>query len=203
MSKCNRKSQHSCCLSPARPNKQRQWLNLYGHFTQISGDLRRQRVFTLTDHLTFHFKVALFIRRTKCRQGVWNSGKSYLNLKTAAFSIRAPRRSWPRSLSVSWASGRLTLEDSGSDTILLACSPPEAQRWNCFWSPRVRVGPTSSSWNNSVLPASITKLSSYYLKLKISNFCPHPKQWVPFRSGLMTKWKFLDWKLGAQVFILW
>ena len=33
-------------------------------------------VCTLTGHLKFHFKVALFIRRTKCRKGVWNSGES-------------------------------------------------------------------------------------------------------------------------------
>ena len=35
--------------------------------------------------------------------------------------------------------GCLTLEHNGSDTILIACSPPGAQRWNCLWSPRVKV----------------------------------------------------------------
>ena len=38
-----------------KPNKQRQGLNLYGHFIQLAGDLRRWRVHTLTDHLKFHF----------------------------------------------------------------------------------------------------------------------------------------------------
>ena len=53
----NQKSWHLCLLSPTRPNKQRQGLHLYGHFTQMAGDLRRWWVCTLTDHLTFHFKL--------------------------------------------------------------------------------------------------------------------------------------------------
>ena len=31
----NQKSRHTCCLSPTRPNKQRQVLNLYGRFIQM------------------------------------------------------------------------------------------------------------------------------------------------------------------------
>ena len=50
-----------------KPNEQRQGLNLYGFFIQMAGELRRWRVHTLTDHLKFHFKMALFIRKTKCR----------------------------------------------------------------------------------------------------------------------------------------
>ena len=60
----NQKSQLSCCLSPTRPNKQRQGLNLYGHLIQMVRNLRR-RVCTPTDRLKFHFKLTLFIRRRK------------------------------------------------------------------------------------------------------------------------------------------
>ena len=61
------KNQHSCCLSQTKPNEQRQGLNLYGRFIQMASDLIRWRVHTLTDHLKFHVKMALFIRRTKWR----------------------------------------------------------------------------------------------------------------------------------------
>ena len=50
------------CLSRTKPNRQRQGLNLYGHFIQMVGDLRRQQVCTLTDHLKFR---PFFIRRRK------------------------------------------------------------------------------------------------------------------------------------------
>ena len=58
-----------------KPNKQWQWLNLYGLFIQMAGDLRRWRVHTLTDNLPFSFQARLFIIRN--RQGVrglWDSG---------------------------------------------------------------------------------------------------------------------------------
>ena len=48
----------SCCLSPARPNKQRPGLDLYGRFIQMVGNLRRWWVCTLIDHFKLHFKVA-------------------------------------------------------------------------------------------------------------------------------------------------
>ena len=38
--------------------------------------------------------------------------------------------------------GLLSLEHNGSDTILIA-GPPGARRWNCLWSPGVRVSHTS------------------------------------------------------------
>ena len=41
-----------------RPNQQRQGLSLHGRFIQMAGDLRRQRVCALTDHLMFPFKRA-------------------------------------------------------------------------------------------------------------------------------------------------
>ena len=46
--------------------------------------------------------------------------------------------------------------------------PPGAQRWNCMWSPGVRVGHTFSPWNNSFLHIWISKLIRYYLKLTFS-----------------------------------
>ena len=63
--------------------------------------------------------------------------------------------------------GHLTLVYNGSGINLIACSPPEAQRWNCLWSPGVKVGHTFSSWNNSFLQVLIAKPISYYLKLKV------------------------------------
>ena len=36
-------------------------------------------------------------------------------------------------------------EHKGSDSISDGCGPPEARRWNCLWSPGVRVGPTFTS----------------------------------------------------------
>ena len=62
-----RKKPLAFVLSHTEPNKQRQGLNLYGYFIQMAGNLRRWRVHTLMDHLKFHFKMALFTRRTKCR----------------------------------------------------------------------------------------------------------------------------------------
>ena len=59
----NLESWCSCCLSPTRPNQQREGLNLYGPFIQKAGDLRRRWVSTLTDGLKSHFKQTLFIRR--------------------------------------------------------------------------------------------------------------------------------------------
>ena len=50
-----------------KPNQQRQGLNLSGHFIQMASDLRTWQVRTLTDHLKFHVKMALFIRRAKRR----------------------------------------------------------------------------------------------------------------------------------------
>ena len=46
-------------------NKQRQGLNLYGRFIQMTGDLGRWRVCTLTDCLPFPFKSAFFYKRAK------------------------------------------------------------------------------------------------------------------------------------------
>ena len=60
------KDWRSCCLSHTDPNKQREGLNLYGSLIWMTGNLRRQWVHTLKNHLKFHFKMALFIRRTKC-----------------------------------------------------------------------------------------------------------------------------------------
>ena len=57
--------QASCCLSRTKPHAQRQGLNLYERVIQMAGDLRGWRVHTLTNRLTFHFKLALFIRRRK------------------------------------------------------------------------------------------------------------------------------------------
>ena len=44
-----------------KPNKQRQRLNLCGHFIHKAGDLRRWRVRTLTDQLAFPFQANVFI----------------------------------------------------------------------------------------------------------------------------------------------
>ena len=52
----------------AKPNKQRQPLNLDGHLTQMAGDLRRWWVHTLTDQLLFSFQAKVFIAGNK--QGV-------------------------------------------------------------------------------------------------------------------------------------
>ena len=48
-----------------KPNKQRQRLNLYGHFVQMAGDLRRWWFHTLTDHLVFSFQAKVFIAGNK------------------------------------------------------------------------------------------------------------------------------------------
>ena len=73
----NWKSQCSCCLSPTRSNKQRQELNLYGHFIQMVGLLPNRRS-------CISFQASLFVTENKVRWGVWNSGK--VRLKTSAFS---------------------------------------------------------------------------------------------------------------------
>ena len=52
-----------------KPSKQRQRLNLYGHFSQMAGNLRRWWVHTLTDHLVFSFQANVFIAGNK--QGAW------------------------------------------------------------------------------------------------------------------------------------
>ena len=49
----------------AKPNKQGQRLNLYGHFIQMARDLRRWWVRTLTDHLPFSFQAKVFIAGDK------------------------------------------------------------------------------------------------------------------------------------------
>ena len=63
----NQKNQGLCCLSPARPNRQRQGLNLYGHLIQTAHSLRRWWVWTLAHCLLFPFRPALFIREQRCR----------------------------------------------------------------------------------------------------------------------------------------
>ena len=60
----NQKSRHSC-LSPTRPNKQRQGLNLYGCFFRMACNLRRWWIFTLPDSLKFHFKPILFFKKKR------------------------------------------------------------------------------------------------------------------------------------------
>ena len=51
-----------------------------------------------------------------------------------------------------------------------------------LWPPGVRVGHTFSSWNNSFLRTLITKLISYYLKLKSVRLSPPSlgslKNWI-------------------------
>ena len=66
-----------------------------------------------------------------------------------------------------WGTG-LTLEHNGSDTILMACSPLEAQRWNCLWSPGVKEHHTFSSWNNTFTYIDYKGNKCYYLKLHLS-----------------------------------
>ena len=57
-----------CGLSRTKHNKQRQRLNLYWNFIQMASDLRRWRVHTLTDYLTFSFQGSVFVTGNK--QGV-------------------------------------------------------------------------------------------------------------------------------------
>ena len=46
-----------------KPNKQWQLLNLYGHFIQMAGELRRWWVHNLIDHLVFSFQDNVFYSR--------------------------------------------------------------------------------------------------------------------------------------------
>lgn len=63
----NRKNQGSCCLSPTRPDKQRQGLNPYWRFIQMASNLSRGWVCTPADSLLFPFKPAFFTRGQKCK----------------------------------------------------------------------------------------------------------------------------------------
>ena len=111
--------------------------------------------------------------------GRWQAAQMPAFLVSKGLELRK-KVNWVKSCSilssVSWVvvficvlcPGCLTLEHNGSGTILIACSPPEAQRWNCLWSSGVRVGHTFSSWNNSFLYTLITKLISYYLDQRFS-----------------------------------
>ena len=71
-----------------KPNKQRQGLNLYGHFIQTVGDLRSWQAHTLTDHLVFSFQAKVFIAGHK--QGVVRGfeiqgGVNWIKKTTSAF----------------------------------------------------------------------------------------------------------------------
>ena len=96
-------------------------------------------------------------------------------------------------------SGSLSRKHKGSDTIFSACSPPEAQRWDCWWSPGVRVGPTFSSWNNSFLHTLIMRIISYHLKLKFSYI------WVPhhvyFCRTILLCLPYPLWHFPAVIFL--
>ena len=69
-------------------NKQWQRLNLYGHFIQMAGNLRRWRVHTLTDHLVFSFQGKVFIAGNK--QGGWG----VLKFREDQVEETAPFLSW-------------------------------------------------------------------------------------------------------------
>ena len=78
-------------------NKQWQRLNLYGHFIQMAGNLRRWRVHTLTDHLVFSFQGKVFIAGNK--QGGWGVLKFREDQveETATFlswRLAVPRDGW-------------------------------------------------------------------------------------------------------------
>ena len=84
----------------AKPNKQRQPLNLDGHLTQMAGDLRRWWVHTLTDQLLFSFQAKVFIAGNK--QGMGRGLKfreKLIGLKNQLQHSRPGR--W--ALAVSWA----------------------------------------------------------------------------------------------------
>ena len=146
----------------------------------MAGDLRSRWVCTLTDHLKFHFKLKPFYRVKKSVgkgfgiQGKVNPLKSCSILSSV---------SWAVVFSCVLSGGHLSLEHE-SDAILTACCPPEAQRWNSLWSPGIKVGHTFSSWNNSFLRTLITKLISYYLKLKFfQHLSPHQCSLDALRGG--------------------
>ena len=116
----------------------------------MAGGPRTRQVRTLTDHLKFHLKMAPFIWTTKCRYGVWNSGKSSLDNKqtSSAFSP------WVAGISPGAQALRHPLE-LGVGLLRLtggaACGLLESGRV-----------PTSVP-GTKLLQALITKLTSYYL----------------------------------------
>ena len=120
------------------PNKQRQPVTLDGHLTQMAGYLRRWWVHTLTDQLLFSFQAKVFIAGNK--QGV-----------VRGFEIQG-KVNWNKTTTsafLSWAVVISPWSTMAQISSWIACSPLEAQRWNCFWSPGVRVGQPFSSWNKS------------------------------------------------------
>ena len=104
-------------------------MGLYRQFILMVGDLRRWHVCTLIDGLKFHFDLALFIKRRKVQvRGLEFRGKVN-QIKKLQHSFLCALGG---GLYLALGGGHLTLEYNGSDAILMVCSPPGAQRWNCL-----------------------------------------------------------------------
>ena len=144
----------------------------------MADELRRQWVCTLMDHLQFHFHRTVQWREKSISEGIGIQGKCSSDGKLHHSFISVWWWSFMCFLGAGfclcpgwWASHPGA---QGLRYHLQCCSPPEAQRWGCWWSPVIRVGPTFSSWNNSFLHTLIMRIISYHLKLKFSNISvPH------------------------------
>ena len=107
--------------------------------------LRRWWACTLTDCFKFHFKLTLFIRRKKVLVRGLEFREKVNQIKSCSIFFMCVLSSglylcpgrWESHPGAQWLRYQV---DAGS--------PPEAQKWNCLWSPRVKVGHTFSSWNN-------------------------------------------------------
>ena len=105
-------------------------------FIQMAGGPRTRQVRTLTGHLNFHFKMALFIWTKSVGMGFGIQGK------VRWITNKQVRHSHPGRGHLTWSTGAQAPPGT-------ACGPPEAHRWGCLWSPGVRAGPTFSSWHKA------------------------------------------------------
>ena len=153
-----------------KPNKQWQWLNLYGRFIQMARDLRRWWVHTLTDHLVFSFQARLFITGNK--QGAVRA----LRFREDWVKEAATFLSWAVSCSQGQVVLCLSLEHKGPD----ASSCPQVVIFRGasggqLFSQEPAQALSVVSETKALIYTLLGRLRTFYLELKFSN------SWVPYQ----------------------